>query len=526
MPIAEDLIIGSSKEIKEIRVLISRVADSKFPVLISGESGTGKSLVALAIHQMSSQSVDSLLQFDCATTSEKFLEIELFGLEESGHVRKGLLEFANGRNLLLENIDHTPVDLQVKLLSIFQETEFLRRGGVTKLQTDCRIITTSRRDLREKIEANLFREDFYYRMRVISVKMPALRDRPEDIEPLIYEIVGRLHKDARVFMASLENHGLLEYFWKYSWPGNIRELQQVVETLVLTEAWESIRQILLGHGNASNQMIIERSIKFPPEYHQAGVSILSFFGEILRRKYPDHKATIRIEQDDLRVRMIVEPLNGRVEVFERALDEYGLVLTGQITPEQFTDDSFLAMNLKHELRLAQARIESQKELLQYQEKHLINRDRQIDQMLKLIGQSLHAPQPYNLDISVAPTISSTVDAKITVNVIEDIQNDLGELSDILNKSSKDAAAVEQVRKAVVKLNKSNGNETEKNTAIDKLKELIDSISDKESRIGKAIRATNHGVAIAQRLAKHYNDLAQWFGWPQVPKPFLGSDTNA
>ena len=104
MPIAEDLIIGSSKEIKKIRELISRIAESKVTVLISGESGTGKSLVALAIHQMSSQSVDSLLQFDCATTSEKFLEIELFGLEESGHVKKGLLEFANGRNLLLHDL--------------------------------------------------------------------------------------------------------------------------------------------------------------------------------------------------------------------------------------------------------------------------------------------------------------------------------------------------------------------------------------------------------------------------------------
>jgi len=512
MSIEEELIIGSSKKISEIRRFISRIADSNAPVHIAGESGTGKSLMALAIHQMSSRSKDSLLQIDCATTSGKFLELELFGLDKSENDRKGLLESANGRTLLIENIDHAPLNLQANLLQILKERKFSNKDGSPDIQTDCRFIFTSRSYMEEKVAARLFREDLFYMLNVLFLKLPALRDRPEDIEPLIYEIVGRIGKDARVFIPSLCNQGLLEYFQKYSWPGNIRELQQVVETLVLTEDWDSTKQLLLGHGKATSNLIIERCINFPPEYHQAGISILAYFGEVLRRKYPDYQATVRIEQDGLRVRMIIEPLNGRVEVFERALDEYGLLLTGRITAEQFTDDPFLAMNLKNELRLAQTRIESQKELLQYQEKHLNNRDHQIDNLLKMLGQSLHTSQPNNFNISVAPTISNSIEGNITgYNFIGNICNDLNDLLNILKKLGNDETIVEQALKEVEKLNESESNDKEKKTAFDKLKELIDNISDEESRIGKAIRASKQAVEVAQRLAKRYNDLAQWFG---------------
>ena len=523
MAITEDLIIGSSAKIHSIRQLISKIADSEVTGLISGEPGTGKSLVALAIHQMSSQSIDCLMQFDCATATEKYLEIELFGSEESGHVRKGLLESANARTLLLENIDHAPLQLQIKLLHIFQKKSFSRYGGTAELQTDCRIIATSRLNMKEKVEASLLREDLFYRISVIPITIPALRDRPEDIEPLIYEFGRRLGKNSNELMKLIGNQDSLEYFKKYSWPGNVTELRQIVETLILTEDFDSIKQHLLGHINASSQMIIEKCITFPPEYHLSGVSILSFFGEIIRRKYPDHNATVRIEQEDLMVRMIIEPLNGKVEVIERALDEYGLVVTGRIKPEQYTDDPFLLMELKNELRIATARIESQRDLIQYQNNQLINQDHNIKKLMNILDNFFdrQQPQEIKIDISpiISPTISSTADVKININIIKDIQNDLCDLSDILNESGEDASSVIQVRDMIEKLE---GSEAERETAMHKLQALIKSISNPESKIGKVIKTTKKGVAVAQSIAKHYNNFAQWLGWPQIPKPFLGN----
>ncbi len=410
---------------------------------------------------------------------------------------------------------------------VFQEKQFSPIESAEMLPTYCRFIGTSHHNLEEKTSAGFIREDFYYRINVLPIKMPALRNRPEDIEPLIYEFIGRLGKDAKDFIASLENHGLLEYFEKYSWPGNVRELQQVVEAIVLKEDWDSVKDLLLGHGSGSNQIVLERRIEFLPEYHQAGVSIMSFFSEILRKKYPEHKATVKIEQDGLKVRMIVEPLTGNSEVFERALDEYGLVLTGQITPDEFTNDPFLAINLKHELRLAQSRIESQKELLHYQEIHLRNKELQIDQLTNLIGKALHAPEPNHFNITVSPSISPSISVEVSVsNSISYILDDLKHLGCILDASSNEAAEVEEIRQEFEKISKSDANVIKHSSVIDKLRKLIENINDAGGRISKTIKTMKEGVATAQKLAKHYNQIAQWCGLPQVPKPFLGRDEGA
>lgn len=521
MAIIEDLILGTSKEIHMIRKLVSCIADCDATTLISGESGTGKTLAAMTIHQMSRRASDSLLQFDCAATSEKFLENELFGSEEAGKTKRGVLEASNGRTLLLENIDQAPLRLQTRLLRVFQDRTFVRCDGIKELSTDCRFIGTSQGDSAKKVQARLIREDFYYRLQVLPIQMPALRDRPEDIRPLLQEFLIRLGKDSEAFIELLQTQGLLEYFEQYSWPGNVRELKQVIETLVLTETWDSIKQLLLGHGNASNKMIIERCLEFPPEHHQAAVSILSFFGEVLRRKYPTLSATVRIEQVGWKVRMIVEPLVGKREVFESALDEFGLLLTGKMTPDSFTNDPFLANNLKLELRLAQARIESQKELLQYQEKHISTQDHRIEQLMTLLGDSLQAPQPPNVSITVSPTISSEINVNSTVSIeIIDICNDLNELSTIPGISSDDVSILKETREELEALQKSGTAPKKDSTAINKLKKLIERISDPNSTIGKTIQAAKRGVALAQGLARRYNQIAELFGWPEIPSPFL------
>ena len=532
MTTTNDLIVGVSESIRKIQDIITQVADTKAAILISGESGTGKTLAATAIYQMSQSSYENLFQFNCAVTSGRFMEMALFGIEkdvslETSKTKKGLLESASDCSVLLENIDQVPFEVQIKLLRVFQERKFNRIGGKKEFPIKCRIICTSVRDIEGKVLAGLFREDLFYRVNVINIKMPTLRERPEDIEPLIHEFLFRLGKDPEDFFTKLQKHDLLDYFVNYSWPGNVRELQQIVETIVINKNYDSIKELLLGHGGGSNKIVLERYIEFPPEYHQAGVSIMSFFGEVLRRKYPENKATVKIEQDGLRVRMIVEPLTGKAEVFERALDEYGLVLTGQITPDEFTKDKFLAINLKHELRLAQARIESQKELLHYQDINLRNKEKQIDQFMKFIGKALNEPAPHHIEIEVSPNISPSISCEVSMSSsISYILDDLKQLGGMLDDSSNEAEVVEETRQEIEKIGKNDTNKIIHSSAFNKLRKIIENINDNEGQIRKTLSTVKDGVAIAQRLAKHYNQVAQWCGLPQVPKPFLGSGKNA
>lgn len=247
MPKVDDLIIGVSENICKIRQLVTTVGVSNVPVSISGESGTGKTLTAMAIHQMSRRQNKSLFHFDCAATSENFLEMELFGEEKSleeGQVKSGLFESANGHNVLLENIDCLPIKMQVNLLRAIKERKYIRSGGKVLHSLDARFIATSQQDPVEKIKAGLFREDLYYRVNVFSIPMLPLRDRPEDIEPLLREFANRMQKDPNSFLTDIRSHGLLPYLHQYPWPGNITELRKIAETMILTKDWESIKAML------------------------------------------------------------------------------------------------------------------------------------------------------------------------------------------------------------------------------------------------------------------------------------------
>lgn len=365
------------------------------------------------------------------------------------------------------------------------------------------------------------REDLFYRMNVIKIDIPPLRSRPEDIEPLIFHFLSQMGKNPTEFMTDLNNDGLMPYLLNYSWPGNVRELKQIIDTLLITNDWKTIRNRLLGRGMASSRITIERCIEFPAEYKQAGISILSFFGEVLKQKHPNMEAVVRIEQDGLNIRMVIEPKSGEPEIIEKTLDEYGLVITGQMSPEKFTSDPFLVISLKHELSMSKARIEAQKELLHYQECTAQEKDARIDQLISLIGMALKHNPNQNFQIDVSPTISSSnrflIDLSNSVNNISKLLETLSGkgLDKVLNIKE-----IDEIKRQLQELNLHDVSEVKTSTALVKLRGIIKNLNDAEGHIGKTIGTIKNGYSTVQKLAKYYNDVAQWFALPQVPTPFL------
>ncbi len=226
-------LIGQSLAFKNVLFQIEQVAETNATVLILGETGTGKELVAQTIHELSTRREQPMVKLNCAAIPASLIESELFGHEKGSftgaHTRKaGRFERADKGTIFLDEIGELPIDLQTKLLRVLQENEFERIGGTKTLKVDIRIIAATNRDLRAMIKAKTFREDLYYRLHVFPVNIPPLRDRAEDIpllsDFLIKQISKRIGKDiigiSKPAMQKLEN---------YPWPGNIRELENVLE---------------------------------------------------------------------------------------------------------------------------------------------------------------------------------------------------------------------------------------------------------------------------------------------------------
>ncbi len=233
----EGEIVAHSKKMKQALEVIDRVAPTRSTVLLEGESGTGKELLAHRIHQMSPRRNETFLAVHCAALTETLLASELFGHEKGAFTgaseRKiGRFEIANGGTLLLDEVSEIPLEMQVKLLRVLQEGEFERVGGTRTLRVDVRLVCTTNKILAEEVRQGKFREDLFYRINVILIKVPPLRDRREDIRPLIDHFVETL---SRVNGKSIE--GIEEEVYKhletYPWPGNVRELKNVVERMVV-----------------------------------------------------------------------------------------------------------------------------------------------------------------------------------------------------------------------------------------------------------------------------------------------------
>jgi transcriptional regulator with PAS, ATPase and Fis domain len=206
-------------------------------VLLLGESGTGKEVMARHIHQQSPRSDDAFVAVNCATLSGDLLESELFGHEKGAftgaHKSKlGSIELAEGGTLFLDEVGELGTGAQAKLLRVLQERQFQRVGGTRTLDADIRIVAATNRDLRQEVEAGSFREDLYYRLNVVSIRLPALRDRAEDLQPLAEHALARYSQELgrTDLVITPEAWDLLR---AYSWPGNIRELNNVIERAVV-----------------------------------------------------------------------------------------------------------------------------------------------------------------------------------------------------------------------------------------------------------------------------------------------------
>lgn len=237
-------VIGESKAMEDIQKQVQQVAKSNANVFITGESGTGKEVIAHAIHYQSPRSTGPFIKVNCAAVPESLIESEFFGHEKGAFTganakRLGRFELANGGTLLLDEITEVPLGLQAKLLRVIQEQEFERVGGTKPVKVDVRIISTSNRDVQQAIKEKILREDLFYRLNVVPVNLPPLRERKEDILLLANYFLEKFCQ---------ENHSSIKKLSKasqkklvdYGWPGNVRELGNIIERAVVMTAGNTI----------------------------------------------------------------------------------------------------------------------------------------------------------------------------------------------------------------------------------------------------------------------------------------------
>jgi DNA-binding NtrC family response regulator len=231
-------IIGKSKPITDVMDLIKMVAPTNTTILITGESGTGKELVAEAIHTLSKRKNEKYIKINCAALPEHLIESELFGFEKgafTGAIKRtiGKFELSNKGSILLDEISEMNLDLQAKLLRVIQEKEFSRIGGELPIKVDTRIIATSNRDLTEEIAKGTFREDLFFRLSIVPIRIPPLRERKEDIPLLINSFIKKLCFEMGIPKKTISSDAI-DSLMEYKWPGNIRELQNAVERALIT----------------------------------------------------------------------------------------------------------------------------------------------------------------------------------------------------------------------------------------------------------------------------------------------------
>lgn len=230
-------IVGKSAKLAQTVTLAERIAPTSVPVLISGDSGTGKELVSRLIHHKSRRALGPFVHVNCAALSDTLLESELFGHEKGAFTgaharRKGRFERAHGGTLLLDEITETPPQFQAKLLRILEQQEFERVGGNENIKVNVRIISTTNRDLLSEVQAGRFRQDLYYRLSAARIVVPPLRERREDLSELVWHFVNLYAREARRHIVDLDP-AMMKIFSEYAWPGNVRQLRNVVLTSLI-----------------------------------------------------------------------------------------------------------------------------------------------------------------------------------------------------------------------------------------------------------------------------------------------------
>jgi len=244
-------IIGTSDGIKQVLEMISQVASVDISVLITGESGVGKEVIAKAIHKSSKRVNDSLVVVNCGAIPEGIIESELFGHKKGAFTsanedRKGYFEEANKGTVFLDEIGETPLETQVKLLRVLESGEFMRVGEAKTRYTDVRIIAATNKDLTDLVKKGEFRQDLFYRLKTVTINIPPLRDRVEDIGPLLERFALEFTRSNDILYRGFIPEAI-RVLKNYEWPGNIRELKHFVEKIIVLQKGERITAEMVNH---------------------------------------------------------------------------------------------------------------------------------------------------------------------------------------------------------------------------------------------------------------------------------------
>ncbi|HYD40738.1 MAG TPA: sigma-54 dependent transcriptional regulator [Anaeromyxobacter sp.] len=294
-------LVGESPSMKAVHEMVARVADSPSTVLITGESGTGKELIAKALHRGSSRRDKPLIKVNCAAIPKDLVESELFGYERGAFTgavgsKPGRFELADGGTLFLDEIGEVPVEMQVKLLRALQESEFERVGGIKTLRVDVRLVAATNRDLKQLIADGRFREDLYYRLAVVPIALPPLRDRREDIPLLVSHFIEKYNLRLGKRVEGIEPEAL-ELLMGYTWPGNIRELENLME-----------RSVLFADGSTIQASALPDALRERGPHPAAPVAGIGHLGAIAAPSGASMKEIVRQAQAELERGLIARAL--------------------------------------------------------------------------------------------------------------------------------------------------------------------------------------------------------------------------
>ena len=264
-------LVGGSEKMQKVFRTVEKVAPSDSSVFIAGESGTGKELVARALHNLSRRANGPFIKVNCGALTETLLESELFGHEKGAFTgaiktKLGRFELADGGTLFLDEIGDVPLSMQVKLLRVLQEQEFERVGGEQTIKVDVRVVSATHKDLEAEVAASRFRQDFYYRLHVVPLDLPPLRERREDIALLVQHFIGKLGPKTNPSVRGISDDALGRLL-AYGWPGNVRELENVIEqALVFADGAQigvSALPTFLHGGGGDETLDVPRELTLP-----------------------------------------------------------------------------------------------------------------------------------------------------------------------------------------------------------------------------------------------------------------------
>ncbi len=325
-PRASDTMIGSGPSMQRVFGLIEAIAGTSSTVLITGESGTGKEMAARAIHRLSPRSERPFVALNCGALTETLLESELFGHEKGAftgalHTTRGLIEQAEKGTIFLDELGEMSPLMQVKLLRVLQERRFRRVGGHEELSADIRIIAATNRDLAKMVAEGTFREDLYYRVNVIPIALPPLRDRREDIPVLARHFVQRFARDMRRPGSDITSPAL-DVLVRHAWPGNIRELENVLERAVAFETSAAITPASLPEHLLGGAGLLATGATPSAERHGPGSSARD--AHAATTVFPDEGFDLERHVQDIEREYLAEALRRSDGVKMRAADLLGM----------------------------------------------------------------------------------------------------------------------------------------------------------------------------------------------------------